>query len=325
MKDLIFICAHPDDNYFVWQTEVLINNFRKYNISNKMHVLLYKPKERAWNPEFDRIIDKYPEVNFFKYEDKGSNVSIYLPVLRPHILKQHFKAHPELKDKAIFYHDCDILFTEQPKLDHLLDDNTWYMSNTEGYIPYSYFNSKAKDVKESKMGLWNTDKVLEPLLENIGIAVDNFKELGNNAGGAQYLLKNIDWKFWEKCENDCINIYLYFKTINLTYFDNEDKGIQRWCADMWAILWNGLALKADIKTAPELEFCWAPEDLKDKEIIYHNAGAVGTEPDLFFKGGFINKSPWETDFSYVSKNKCSSLYVQELIEVRDKYYTMETV
>lgn len=325
MEDIIFICAHPDDNYFVWQTEVLINNFRKYGLSDKMHVLLYKPIDRPWNPEFDIIIDRYKEVNFFKYEDKGAAVSVYLPVLRPHILKQHFKALPELSSRTIFYHDCDILFTERPDIEKLIAGDTWYVSNTASYIPYEYFNSKIKDVKEIKKDQWDTDKILTPILENIGTTVEDFKKLGNNAGGAQYILKNIDWKFWEKCENDCLNIYLYFRSVNASYFPNEDKGIQRWCADMWAIIWNGLRLKRDIQVVPELDFCWATDEIKDKKVIYHNAGATGNEPTLFFKGAYIAKLPWEDDLSYVDKNKCSSLYAKEILEVKDKYYTMDLV
>lgn len=323
MKDLIFLSAQPDDNYFAWQLEVQINNFRKFGYSDKMHVVLFKAKDRQeWNPIFEELERRYPEVKFFRYEDKGAAINMYIPILRPHALKQHFKAHPELAEKAIFYHDSDIIFSRPLQLEGLINGDTWYLSDTNSYIGYKYFESKEAQVKEFKKPLWNIDKVLEPILNSVGISVDQFKAIEGNAGGAQYILKDIDYKFWDKVENDCLNIYLYFKTTNAVFFNSENEGIQRWCADMWAILWNGIRLNKDIKVSRELDFSWATDAIEtfERKPIYHNAGSTG-KPNEFYKGKYAsNQLPWNDDFSNVSPDLACYAYLKELLEVRDKYY-----
>jgi hypothetical protein len=326
---MVFICAQPDDKYFAWQVEVLINNFRKFGYSDKMHILLYKPSDRKnWNADFDILETRYPEVKFFRYEDKGAMIKAYIPILRPHILKQHFQAHPELEKETIFYHDCDILLTRELDLETLEQGDTWFMSDTNSYISYDYFASKVGDVKPAKQAVYSTDKLLEPILSSVGITVGQFKQNNGNAGGAQYILKGVNAEFWEKVEKDAINIYLYFKSQNLLYFPNEDKGIQRWCADMWSVLWNGIRLNKDIKITKELDFSWATDKIEawSQKPIYHNAGVVGNEPHLFYKGKFHNNAttPFHEEITGISKDYASYMYFQEIQEVKDKYYHLVT-
>jgi hypothetical protein len=324
---MVFISAQPDDNYFLWQLEVQINNFRKFGYSDKMHVLLYKPADRdEWNPNFEEIERRYPEVKFFRYEDRGAFIKAYIPILRPHILKQHFKKYPELEKEVIFYHDSDILFTREIDFESLSKDDVWYVSDTNGYIGYEYFKSKIKDVKPTRKDTWNVDNMLKPLIQYTGATLEQFKELEGNAGGAQYLLKGVNWEFWEAIEKNCLNINLYFRTINTNFFPNEDAGIQRWCADMWAMLWCGLALGKEIKITNELAFSHATDEIGewDKKPIYHNAG-VTNEPDMFYKGKYHdNRSfPWGDNLSHVSNKWASFKYVQEIKEVANKYYVKE--
>ena len=42
--------------------------------------------------------------------------------------------------------------------------------------------------------------LLNKMAECIGLPVKVIEQNQDNSGGAQYLLKDIDWKFWEKCE-----------------------------------------------------------------------------------------------------------------------------
>ena len=322
---MIFMCAQPDDKYFAWQVEVLINNFRKFGYSDKMHVLLYKPKDRdEWNDDFKVLEKRYPEVKFFRYEDKGALIRAYIPILRPHILKQHFETFPELENEVIFYHDCDILFTREINFEPLIQGDTWWVSDTNGYIGYNYFKSKDAHIKPHKAPTYDIDRVLEPIISSTGATLEQFKAHEGQSGGAQYILKGINSQFWSDVEKHCIDIYLYFRTINFTFFPNEDKGIQRWCADMWAILWKGLGMGKDIKISSEIEFSHAPDTIEQWYVkpIYHNAGATGNEPDLFYKGSYHNNSstPYNKDFTHVSKDKASFMYVKAIQEVAEKYY-----
>lgn len=321
---MVSITAQPDDRYFRWQVEVQIENFRKFGLSDKMHVLLYKPKDRKyWNPEWETLEKRYPEVKFFRYEDQGANIKAYIPVLRPHILKQHFTAYPELSKETIFYHDCDILLTKQIDFSKLEEGDTWYMSDTTSYINYDYLLSKNRDVKENKKPFYNLDSVLNPLINNVGITKEQLVKYNANSGGAQYILKNIDANFWAKVEKDCINIRLYLQTQNKIYFDSEERGFQSWCADMWAVLWNGIARNEDIQISKDLSFSWATDRIEEwgNHPIYHNAG-VSNQPHLFNKGLYHNNytTPFDQEVTGISKDYASYMYFQAIQEVKDKYY-----
>jgi hypothetical protein len=324
---MVSICAQPDDLYFYWQVEVLINNFRKFGLSDKMHILLFKPADRKyWNSQWQTLEERYPEVKFFRYEDQGANIKGYIPILRPHILKQHFAKFPELSKETIFYHDSDILLTKNIDFDKLSKGDTWYMSDTTSYISYSYFKSKEKDVKPNRKQAYNLEAILNPLLHNIGLTTEQLEKYDSNSGGAQYILKGVDEAFWTKVEKDCNNIRFYLQTQNRLYFDSEDKGFQSWCADMWAVLWNGIALNKDIKITDELSFSWATDKIEEwsKHPIYHNAG-VTNEAHLFNKGLFHNNrtSPFEQEITGISKDYASYMYFQEIMDVKDKYYKTE--
>ncbi len=327
---MISITCQPDDLYFKWQVELQIENFRKFGLSDRMHVLLYKPSDRKyWSPEWDTLEQRYPEVKFFRYEDRGALIKAYIPVLRPHILKQHFKKFPELSKETIFYHDCDILLTKDINFDKLEEGDTWYMSDTTSYINYDYLKSKIKDVKPARLAGYNLDNILTPLLTNIGITKEQLEKYNDNSGGAQYILKGVDSSFWEKVEKDCINIRLYLQAQNRLYFDSEDKGFQSWCADMWAVLWNGIALNKDIKITPELSFCWATDKIEEysKHPIYHNAGATQDQPHLFDKSRFYSNrfTPFDIEITGISKDYASYMYFQAIQEVKDKYYKLQSI
>ncbi len=341
MKDLVFISCQPDDKVFEWQIDVQLHNFRKYGYADRARVLVFLPSDRlhkGFNPGWKQLEKKYPEVKFFYYEDTEDilNTSIrrigYIPLLRPWMLKKHFAEYPELEDKAIFYHDSDVIFTRRLDFTPFLydGDEDCYLSDTRSYIAASYFDSKAKDVLESKKEDYAKIDVLDSSMKLFGLTRQDAVDNENGSGGAQYLLKNINSKFWEDVYEGCINIRTHLRNINTRYFESEDKGFQSWCADMWSVLWN--LWKRGVKTycPKELDFAWATDKIsKWREVyIYHDAGAGSnpiytTEPDgtkkehrLFFKREmkYVNNisSPLQEDLSYVSKDFCSSGYVREI-------------
>lgn len=273
---------------------------------------------------------------FFYNESQGELVNCivrygYPSLVRPWVLANHFAKYPELKDKAIFYTDQDVLFTKFPDfLDKYKDDDINYLSDTRSYISASYFDSKVKDVLEDKLEAYKaTDPLQECLnLFNLNRSVADENEL--NSGGAQYLLKNIDHSFWQGVFKQCIDIKLTLRSVNRRFFESEDKGFQSWCADMWAVLWTLWQRKQQTLCPPEMEFAWATDVIEklDRVYIYHNAGVT---PDsvkhkdkfhrLFYKGKseYVNnvETPFEHDHDYVSKDFCSSFYVDELYTTRE--------
>jgi hypothetical protein len=320
---MIFITAQPHDYYFVWQIEVQIVNFRKHNISDKMHVLVWYPHPDT-NPDkvdFKPWMDmakKYPEVKFFFYRDKGLTVEefqLYIPQLRPQILAKHFDAHPYLKDDTIFYHDSDIIFNYLPDFQLLQEGEVNWQSDTSGYLDYNYLRSK-----EQQGNIPEHEAI--SILASIGnVDVDTIKSYTGKTGGAQYILKGVDGDFWRDVERQVIHIRGEFwhgikGSINDRYFPSESAGFQSWCADMWAV---NMALWSRDKVTdvtPLLDFSWATdsEETYLKKPIYHNAGATGQQSGVFYKGKWINESPIGK-VHRVKKTSASYHYVKAIMDI----------
>lgn len=345
MKELIFLTSQPNDIQFLWQIEIQLHNFRKLGLLDKYdyHITVWNNLQRVpfklFAKEWEELQSKYadkPRVKFFFYTDEKGNLNNciktygYHSLVRPWVLNQHFKAHPELSSKAIFYTDQDVLFTKYPDfLDKFKDDDINYLSETRHYIAASYFDSKVKDVKEGMLDAYKTIDPLQNCLDQVGIKREVAEKNEMNSGGAQYILKNIDADFWEKVFTACITIKLTLRSINRIYFENEDKGFQSWCADMWAVLWLLWARGAETRCPPEMDFAWATDFIEKiyRVYIYHNAGVSETSikhkdkfHKLFYKSAhkYVNNqgTPFEDDHSYVSEAFCSLFYVKEMMEAK---------
>jgi len=334
MKELKFICAQPDDTYYLWQTHAWLESLKEIGHSDKAVVLVFTPNFREPNLNWKKVEALYPESEFFYLKDEDNItklISIYIPILRPYILMKYFKAVPDMRNKAVFYCDCDILFTKNFNIDKYIDDDICYVSDTNSYINASYFDSKIRDVIPEKLEEYKKIDVLAEVTAPVGINRE-ICELNNmHSGGAQYLLKNIDDKFWEKVITDCINIYTYLGGINRAFFENEHRGFQRWCADMWAVLWNVWLRGTQTQVVKEMDFAWTTDHINRLEQcgIFHNAGATGEsigETPMFYKGKYhAGMLPFEDPFlelvhaSDRNKNFCNSYYVEQLIKLKEKY------
>ena len=339
---MIFISAQPSDIYFVWQIEVQACNFRKHGLSDKMHVLVWFPDNelRAQRgetievvpmEEWMKVAKKYPEVKFSFYKDKGLTLDqlyLYVPQLRPQILARHFDDNPELKNEVIFYHDSDIIFNFLPDLELLSEGPTNWTSDTSSYLDYDYLHRKEIEGKIPE------DEALSVLAKIGNVTIDTYKMYTANTGGAQYILKNIDGDFWRDVERQCIEIRTAFthvkegnaikgpknrdfliNSINSKYFECEAAGFQSWCADMWAVNMALWSRNRPTETTPQLDFSWATDniDTYNKKPIYHNAGATGTQPGVFYKGHWMTKSPIGKPLT-AKKDSASWFYVKAIKE-----------
>jgi hypothetical protein len=311
MKNLRYICVQPAIEYYTWQVEVLINNFIKHGV-NPNHMDIVCSYKGTVPDVWRKMQATYNTVRFFFYEDTRENPK-YISSIRPHILKKHFEAHPYLKDEAIFYHDSDIVFTQAVDFSHLLNDDIWYLSDTNSYINATY-------VKSKKYGVY------ERMCEIIGISQEIPENYDQHSGGAQYLMKNIDAAFWEKVESDCEKLYDFFLVHLKAFPEGCLKGyhpIQKWTADMWAVLWNAWYFGHDTQVIKELDFCWPGYKLDDWNNfkIFHNAGVTGDINDkerLFYKGLYINKLPYDININDYNAEKCTTKYVEEILETVKK-------
>ena len=300
LKQIRHLCAQPATNYYAWQVEVMLNNFLEIGINlNQVDIVCSKPSCQM-PEEWTRLAERYP-ARFFFYCDTRTTRG-YISSIRPNILKQHFAKHPELENDAILYHDCDILFTRNPNAwitQEMIQDNKWYGSDTKWYIAYDYIKSKGDDVLA----------MMESVMRMpMGMVQAN----NDNAIGAQYLMKNIDFRFWDRVEQDSEMLFTKVSELNTAkkLADPSYHELQIWCADMWALLWNAWKDGVDTVTDRAFDFSWGTSSVKeyDRCNIYHNAGVTTDKNGLFYKALYIDSYPYGLDLQIDEKSASSKYY-----------------
>jgi hypothetical protein len=301
-----FVCAQPASTYYAWQVEVMINNFIEKGI-NPNHIDVVCWKQNGVVPEeWLKLASGYP-ARFFFYDDERETKH-YISSIRPNILKQHFKANEELEKDTIFYHDCDIVFTNRIDFDRYLNDDKCYGSDTRWYISHDYIIGKGEDV-------------LDKMCEIVSIPKHIVKANELNAIGAQYLMKGINWRFWEEVEKDCERLFKEITELNnIKKRENPSyHELQIWCADMWAVLWGLWKLGKETVCDPDLEFSWgtSTEGDWDRLKIFHNAGVVSGNDGLFYKANYINRYPYGDELE-IKGGTASKKYYDLVKEVGKK-------
>ena len=165
-------------------------------------------------------------------------------------------------------------------INQMIDDNAWYLSDTNSYINYDYIISKGNDVYRGMCDIIGIDPLIPKLMNS-------------NSGGAQSIVKNTTFEFWEKVENDSINLYKWFSEIEPNW-DKEFYPIQKWTAGMWSLLWNSWYFGFETKISDKLDFCWSTDmiDIMEGKQFLHNAGVTADRQDLFFKGNYTHSLPY---------------------------------
>lgn len=299
MKRVRFVCAQPAIKYYAWQVEVMINNFIEMGVNPNQIDIVSKIENGVVPDEWNKLRHGYA-ARFFFYSDQRTSTS-YISSIRPNILKQHWAANSYLERETIFYHDCDILFTK-PVYDwitnQMIHDDFWYGSDTRWYIAYSYIVSKGQDV-------------LDKMCELVGISEALVQQNELNSIGAQYLMKNVDYEFWNSCERDCENLFA-----NITKLNNQKKAadpnyheLQIWCADMWALLWNAWKRGVNTVCHKNFEFSWATSNAEEfhQLNIFHNAGITTNQNRQFFKADYMNSLPYNLNLD-IDINSASKKY-----------------
>ena len=304
-KSLRYVCAQPASEYYAWQVDVMLNNFRKQGINlNQVDIVCWK--QNGVIPESWIKLANHYAARFFFYDDTRETRH-YISSIRPNILKQHWEKYPELSNDAIFYHDCDIVFTKPPTewiTDIMINDKKWYGSDTRWYIGHDYIKSKGDDI-------------LDAMCKIVGISKGEVEMNELSAIGAQYLMKNIDYEYWNKVERD--SEILYKNISELSAIKKQDNPtyheLQIWCADMWAVLWNGWLRGNQSICHSNFSFAWATEgkDGWERNNIYHNAGVTGNNQKLFYKAEYMNSYPYNINLD-INTESASYNYWLEICE-----------
>jgi hypothetical protein len=283
----------------------MINNFSAMGINpNNIDIVCWR--DGSIPIEWSKLANNYA-ARFFFYDDTRENKN-YVSSIRPNILKQHFKKFPELEQDAIFYHDCDIVFTKPIEWYKFLYDDKWYGSDTRFYIGYEYIMSKG-------------EQVLDAMCNIVGIDKEIIKENERNSIGAQYLMKGIGWKFWDNVERNCERLYKEISEVsaNIKADNPVYHELQIWCADMWAVLWNAWKMRAHTECHPNMDFSWATSNEEDykRMNIFHNAGITGNDKGKFYKAEYMNTLPYNENLE-ITPNTASWYYWNEIQKTAKK-------
>ena len=275
----------------------------------KIYVLWMLTSQNAYQPSKDVLeLEKRCGVNFFYYEDDRESYH-YQANTKPFLMKKHMEKYPRFNlDNVIFWHDTDIIFTKPVDFSFVMNDEKWYLSDTISYVGHDYIVSKGQHV-------------LEGMCKIVGVSEELVKSRQSQSGGAQYIVKNTDASFWDKVEKDSVRLFYYMKATEDIHIKKHelDYAIQSWCGEMWATLWNAWYYQHETVVHPYLNFVFSTYTMEQTMAvnIFHNAGATGKEPGIFYKGEYFVRSPFGQELP-VDETKGSYLYVQAIKEANKK-------
>ena len=301
MKSIRYLCAQPATPYYAWQIETMLANFYAMGINpNQIDIVCEKPGCQV-PPDWQRLAETYPS-RFFFYCDRRQTKH-YISSIRPNILRQHWEAHPEMEGDTIFYHDCDMIFTQPPSQwisKELISDKIWYGSDVKWYIGYPYIISKGEDIAQAMFDIMHIDG-------------DEVMQRSDDGGdiGAQYLMKGVDASFWYAVEQKSEVLFKEISALNAAKKLDEPSyhEIQIWTADMWALLWTAWKRGITTKIDKAFDFAWGTSGIKEIDTcnIMHNAGVTTDSTGLFYKANYIDRFPYNLNLD-IRKDMASSYY-----------------
>ena len=314
MKDIVFVTAQPDVPYFHWQVKLYTHNFIEKGIDpSNIHVIFSTLGNNKLSQGAEDL--KKIGINIHSYKDERVNKR-YIPSIKPFLLYKWLEQYPQY-GKCFFLHDADIIFRELPDFEKMLNDDICYLSDTIGYIGYDYIMDCCRRY-ESQHPTSEKGQLLKEMADTIGISVDLIKENQKNSGGGQYIIKNTDYKLWEKIYLDSFTLYNNMLIYQRKFPINPGQ-IQFWTAEMWSVLWNLWLHNFKTKVVNELSFSWATDnvDVYKKHPILHMAGVTDDlKKTKFYKGEYINIDPIQkliedpTYFDYVDIKSSTIKYIE---------------
>ena len=325
MKDIVFVTAQPDVPYFHWQVKLYTHNFIEKGIDpNQIHVIFSTLGNNKLSQGAEDL--KKIGINIHSYKDERVNKR-YIPSIKPFLLYKWLEQYPQY-GKCFFLHDADIIFRELPDFEKMMNDDICYLSDTIGYIGYDYIMDCCRRY-ESQHPTSEKGQLLKEMADTIGISVDLIKENQKNSGGGQYIIKNTDYKLWEKIYLDSFTLYNNMLIYQRKFPINPGQ-IQFWTAEMWSVLWNLWLHNFKTKVVNELSFSWATDnvDVYKKHPILHMAGVTDDlKKTKFYKGEYINIDPIQkliedpTYFDYVDIKSSTIKYIEVMRSYIEKTNT----
>lgn len=291
-----YIMCQPSILKYKWELEVSLTNLIKtHGINPEDIILLFSKHDDSIASSLE---NKYGVITY-TYRDNREDKS-YIPSIGPYLWWNFLKDNPEMQNETFFYMDSDVIFREVPNFSKLrYSEFNWVGSDCSGYLDYDYI-----------MQCSHGEEVLSSMCDIVGISVAAVKDIGKNCIGAQRIIVKPKIDYWEKVYYDSNKLWHYLEGI--------DSNIQKWTVSMWSELWNLPLFLIKPIVSEELAFSWATDDIElwYRYKIYHNAGVTGEDSFLFFKGDYLERTPYGdvTTKSY-NKDKCTIKYVEAIRNV----------
>ena len=329
----------------LWMLELLFESFREYNYKYPIHLLIYKTTEKEeWLHEWKDLNELYPEVQFFYYSDNGSLIGLlrsYHNLHRFYSLREHFKQNPNLE--AILYFDSDIILTKELNVDDILENDINYGADINSYNNWEYFVSKRNRVRSERIQEWDIAKPLNQIWSEFNLEEETIKSFNENTAGVPFLLKGLNWQFWDRCLENTVPLKKKFDALNQWFIEGNtqqeraDNGYQSFCSDMWIILWLLWSDNKKTKIDHRLNFAWATSNIENVEVTshIHMAGIPNQEYKFegkgvaFFKGKYSkgNISPFDNSeeeylnsihTNEITKKYANWYYTDYILKVKNK-------
>lgn len=292
-----YIMAQPAVPRFEWEVKVAIYGLLKADILKEDIIILFSRHEETVVEEIKKL-----GVSVHTYQDERYD-SEYIPSLKPYLMYRYLEEDVSRENETYFFMDSDVIVKEQPETDSHLR-GVWYGSDCGGYLNYDYI-----------VQCDNGFNILKDMSEIVGVSIEDIKSMNNDSIGAQYIISKPSSEYFKKVYEDSIKLWKYVK--------DKDTNLQKWTVEMWATLWNMPLFDVMPRAKKEMEFTWATDSIEkwNKNKIYHNAGVTQDMKDMFFKGDYINKDPFNEDFSHINKDKASYEYTKLITEAKDWFKT----
>lgn len=321
--ELIYVTAQPDVPYFHWQAKIYGHNFVSKGIKPENIHIIYGLCNGQQEPSEGALELRNYGYNVHFYKDERFKKH-YIPSIKPYLISKWLEEYPKLGE-LFFLHDADIIFRELPDYSKFIEDDLCYVSDTKGYIGYEYIKT-VSDRHEQQHNDLQPQQLIQEMCDVIGVEIDCVKNRQEGSGGGQYIIKNTDFKFWQKVYIDSILLYDKLHDFQKRYPIGSGQ-IQFWTAEMWALLWNLWRDCKETKIVDELSFSWATSDIETygKHPILHMAGVLDSmKREKFYKGEFINVNPIDKVrengdfFDYVLSDSATIEYVKIIKEFAKK-------
>lgn len=286
---MTFLLTQPANMRFQWEVDVAIHNIRSLMPDAKI-VLVFLREDQAVLDHFNSRGD----VEVHDYSDYRAKKN-YIPTIKPYLVWRYLEANPGVQNDEFFLVDSDVIFREMVDFSKMpLDKKVAWGSDCEGYLGYEYLETRE-----------NGNQVLDTMSAVSGIPVEKIKNI--QGAGAQWVIGQPTAALFKDIYEMSQNIWDAIEPLNTN--------LQKWTAEMWAMIYGLHRHGWEVKVTPELKFCWPTDSIEmwQHSKILHNSGVVGeSAAGLFFKGKYQFQTPFDEDLSWVRKDRCSWHYVQAI-------------